>query len=134
PDGHFLPNQAVASAGGAATGIAADAGALARWGYRLYGGQVLSPEGSTAMSTPVTERYGLGTFIVGNGPNGDLDYRLGGIGAIGHPGFLIPGYQALLLVVPHDQLSVAVLTVAPSDVGAVETPIIVADLIDALHS
>jgi hypothetical protein len=29
---------------------------------------------------------------------------------------------------------VAVLTVASSDVGAVETPIIVADLIDALHS
>jgi len=28
PDGHFLPNRAIASAGAAATGIAADAGAL----------------------------------------------------------------------------------------------------------
>ena len=86
------------------------------------------------MSTPVTDRYGLGTLVVGDDPPGDLDYRLGGIGAIGHAGFLIPGYQALLLVVPHDQLSVAVLTVAPSTVGTIETPIIVADLIDALHS
>src|SRR5664279_5048471 len=54
--------------------------------------------------------------------------------ASGHPGFLIPGYQALLLVVPHDQLSVAVLTAAPSDAGMIEIPIIVADLIDAMHS
>lgn len=134
PDGHFLPNRAIASAGGPATGIAADAAALARWGYRLYGGLVLSPEGTTEMRTPVTDQYGLGTFIVGDGRQGDLDSRLGGIGAIGHPGFLIPGYQALLLVVPHDQLSVAVLTAAPSDAGMIEIPIIVADLIDAMHS
>ena len=134
PDGHFLPNRAIASAGGSATGIAADAGALARWGYRLYGGLVLSPERTAEMSTPVTDRYGLGSLVVGDDPPGDLDYRLGGIGAIGHAGFLIPGYQALLLVVPHDQLSVAVLTVAPSAVGTIESPIIVADLIDALRS
>ncbi len=134
PDGHFLPNRAIASAGGAATGIAADAGALARWGYRLYGGLVMSPEWTATMSIPVTERYGLGTFIVGDGRQGDLDFRLSGIGAIGHRGFLIPGYQALLLVVPHDRLSVAVLTVSPNDVGTVETPIIVADLIDAMRS
>ena len=37
-------------------------------------------------------------------PAGDLDFRLGGIGAIGHPGFLIPAYQALLLVVPDGRL------------------------------
>ena len=70
------------------------------------------------MRTPVTDRYGLGTFLVGDGPQGDLDFRLGGIGAIGHPGFVIPGYHALPFVVPHDQLSVAVLTMASSDVGA----------------
>jgi CubicO group peptidase (beta-lactamase class C family) len=134
PDRHFLPNRAIASAGGAATGIAADATAVACWGYRLYGGLVLSPERTIEMRTPVTDRYGLGTLIVGDGQQNDLDFRLGGLGAIGHPGFLIPGYQALLLVVPDDRLSVAVLTVAPSAVGTVETPIIVADLIDALHS
>jgi 6-phosphogluconolactonase/glucosamine-6-phosphate isomerase/deaminase len=67
-------------------------------------------------------------------PAGDLDFRLGGIGAIGHPCFLIPGYQALLLVFPDDRLFMAVLTVAPSNVGIIEIPIIVADLIDALHS
>ena len=67
PDGHLLPNRAIASAGGAATGIAADAAALARWGYRLYGGQVLSPAATTALSTPVTDGYGLGTSIIGDG-------------------------------------------------------------------
>ena len=135
PDRHFLPNRAIASAGGAATGIAADAAALARWGYRLYGGQVLSPAGTTALSTPVTDGYGLGTLIVGDGgPQALPDYRLGGIGAIGHPGLFVPGYQATLLVVPHDQISVAVLTVAPSEVGAVEIPIIIADILDALHT
>ena len=135
PDRHFLPNRAIASAGGAATGIAADAAALARWGYRLYGGQVLSPAGTTAMSTPVTDGYGLGTLIVDDGgPQALPDYRLGGIGAIGHPGLLVPGYQATLLVVPHNQISVSVLTVAPSEVGATEIPIIIADILDALHT
>jgi hypothetical protein len=70
----------------------------------LYGGLVMSPEWTATMSTPVAERYGLGTFIVGDGRQGDLDFRLGGIGAIGHPGFLIPGYQALLLIVPDGRL------------------------------
>ncbi|MGB8385060.1 MAG: serine hydrolase, partial [Dermatophilaceae bacterium] len=135
PDGHFLPNRAIASAGGAATGIAADAAALARWGYRLYGGQVLSSAETTAVSSPVTDGYGLGTLIVGDGgPQALPDYRLGGIGAIGHPGLIVPGYQATLLVVPHDQISVAVLTVAPREVGDVEIPIIIADILDALHT
>src|SRR5664279_2558341 len=40
------------------------------WGYRLYGGLVLSPDWTTAMSTPITEQYGLGTFTVGDGPQG----------------------------------------------------------------
>ncbi len=38
-------------------------------------------------------------------PAGDLDFRLGGIGAIGHPCFLIPGYQAAAAVFPDDRLS-----------------------------
>jgi len=132
---------------GAATGIAADAAALARWGYRLYGGQVLSPAATTALSTPVTDGYGLGTSIIGDGGQQALpDYRLGGIGAIGHTGLVVPGYQSFLLAVPHDHLSVAVLAVphdhlsvavlavAPSQVGAIENPIIIADILDALHT
>ena len=43
PDGQFLPNRAHASVAGAAGGIAADAATVARWGYRLYGGQTPDP-------------------------------------------------------------------------------------------
>ena len=134
PDGHFLPNRAIASSAGAAGGIAADALTLARWGYRLYGGLVLSPDWTAAMSTPITEQYGLGTFIVGDGPQGAPDARLTGIGAIGHPGLVFPGYQALLLVIPDDQLSVSVLTIAPGTVGSTEAPVIVADILDVMRS
>ena len=56
----------------------------------LHGGLVMSPEWTATMSTPVAERYGLGTFIVGDGRQGDLDFRLGGIGAIGNPAFSSP--------------------------------------------
>ena len=48
PDGRYLPNIALASSAAAAGGIAADAAAVAAWGYRLYGGHVLS------RSTPLT--------------------------------------------------------------------------------
>ena len=125
-------NRAIASAGGAATGIAADVAALARWGYRLYGGLVLSPERTIEIAPP--SPIGTDSALSSSGTDGGvLDLRLAGIGAIGHPGFLIPGYQTLLLVVPDDRLAVAVLTVAPSTVGTIETPILVADLIDVLH-
>ena len=54
PDGHYVPNRALASSGGAIGGIATDAPALARWGYALYGGLLLPAEQIREMSrTPV---------------------------------------------------------------------------------
>ena len=59
------------------------------------------PDRTTALSPPVTDQFGLGTFIVGDDPQGAPDSRLTGIGAVGHPGTIIPGYQTLLLVIPR---------------------------------
>ena len=104
PDGRFLPNRAAASSAGAVGGIAADAPTLARWGYELYGGHLLTPEAVQQMTTPCLEDYGLGTVI---GKLGDLD-------VVGHDAS-IPGYLASLQVFPRHRLSVAVL-VPDSDV------------------
>jgi D-alanyl-D-alanine carboxypeptidase len=105
PDGTFLPDRALASAAGAAGGIAADAATLAGWGYRLYGGQVLPPVRTVELATEVAPAYGLGTEILEQswGPRG---------GVVGHHGG-INGYSTVLTVTPAEQLSVAVLGVGP---------------------
>ena len=131
PDGHFLPNRAIASAGGAATGIAADAAALARWGYRLYGGLVLSPERTIEIAPPSPTGTGSAPSSSGTAGRGTStsDWPVSAPSVT--PAFSFPATKTLLLVVPDERLSVAVLTVAPSNVGTIETPILVADLIDA---
>ena len=107
PDGVFLPNRAHASVAGAAGGIAADAATVARWGYRLYGGQILDTAATVDLTTPVAPGYGLGTEILEQrwGPTG---------GVIGHHGG-VPGYATVLLVNPERQLAIAVLV--PGDPG-----------------
>lgn len=102
PDGLFLPNRALATAAGAAGGIAADAPTLASWGYRLYGGLILPPDRTVELGTPVAPEYGLGTMIVPGLAGTDL--------LVGHLGS-INGYSTLLLVDPTRQLSIAFLTV-----------------------
>jgi D-alanyl-D-alanine carboxypeptidase len=106
-DGRFLPNRSWASAAGAAGGMSADAATLARWGYRLYGGQLLDTAATVDLSTPVAPGYGLGTEILEQrwAPTG---------GVIGHHGGL-PGYATVLLVNPERQLAIAVLV--PGDPG-----------------
>ena len=107
PDGQFLPNRSWASVAGAAGGITADAATLARWGYRLYGGQILPAAPTVDLTTPVAPGYGLGTEILEQrwAPTG---------GVIGHHGGL-PGYATVLLVNPQRQLAIAVLV--PGDPG-----------------
>lgn len=100
-DGMFLPNRAVTSAAGAAGSIAADAATLARWGYRLYGGQILDAASTVDLTIPVAGSYGLGTEI--------LEYRWNEKGGVvGHHGGL-PGYATVLLVNPELPVAIAVL-------------------------
>jgi len=106
PSGGYLPTISVASFASTAGGMAADAGSIARWGYLLYGGHLLPPAVTSAMTDGAEEvagenfRYGLGT----------MTYRTGnGFEVVGHFGN-IGGYSAALAVVPARHLSLAVLT------------------------
>lgn len=113
PDGAYLADRALASAFGAAGGIAADAPTLATWGYRLYGGLILPPDRTVELTTPVVGRTALGTMILGRdfyGPGAPLS----GEEAVGHNGTM-PGYTSLLVILPADRLSIAIDIVGPDD-------------------
>lgn len=107
-DGPFLPSRAIASAAGAAGGMAADAPTLARWGHLLYGGAVLERPLVEEMTTPEGDGdwYGLGTVLA----------RDGEAPLVGHDGAL-GVYHGLLAVWPDDATSVAVLVPTPAPLG-----------------
>jgi D-alanyl-D-alanine carboxypeptidase len=115
-DGRYLPNRAIATTSGAAGGIAADAPALALWGYRLYGGQVLAPGTTTELSTPAVpgNGYGLGTKIWQPEHGGTL---------VGHDGDT-PGYSGTLAVDPAAQVSIVVLAVGATDTNSITVDIL----------
>jgi D-alanyl-D-alanine carboxypeptidase len=106
PDG-FLPYRAWARTGNdSLAGIAADAPTVARWGYQLYGGRLLSAASVRAMTTQPSnaslfpsQGYGLGTTVY-LGLSTDPTY--------GHTGGS-PGYTSLLAVIPARHLAAAVL-------------------------
>ena len=97
PDGRYLPNLAVASAAGSAGAIAADALAVAHWGYQLYGGLRLPSEQVQDLARTTTSS-GLGT---------EVGYYSDSV-TVGHQGE-IAGYISNLLVVVSHQVAVAVL-------------------------
>jgi D-alanyl-D-alanine carboxypeptidase len=110
PDG-YLPDQAWGgSTSDSAGGLAADARAVATWGYQLYGARLLNPSSVQAMETPPSQEtlanppgveYGLGTMVF-EGLSTDPTY--------GHLGDF-PGYTSILAVVPARHLSAALLVV-----------------------
>lgn len=91
-----LPCRSVATAAGAAGGMAGDAESVARWAHLLYGGRVLHRQSLSALIG--TEDRGLGSMRI------DVD----GLEAFGHPG-RIPGYRGLVAHVPAISTSCAVL-------------------------
>jgi D-alanyl-D-alanine carboxypeptidase len=105
PDG-YLPCRALATAAGAAGGMAADAPTLARWGYQLYGARLLRAEIVHQMMTQESPGsvfpsvgYGLGTMLF---------LAVGTQTTIGHTG-RSPAYSTMLAVIPSRHLSAAVL-------------------------
>lgn len=106
--GGLLPTRSLATAAWAAGGMAADAPALAAWGFVLYGGFVLPPEQISLMAEVDAEtEYSIGTMHLG-------EY---GLDAIGHPG-RIPGYASILAVAPRLRAAVAVLVNSDAPVPA----------------
>ncbi len=110
PDGPWLPSRAVATALGPAGAMAADAPTLARWGYLLYGGHVLDATAVVEMTSGGPDDwYGLGTGrLPDSGP-----IRNDGGTAVGHDSGPGP-YTVILLVWPHRQLAIAVMTPEPA--------------------
>jgi D-alanyl-D-alanine carboxypeptidase len=92
----LLPCRAVATAAGAAGGMAADAQALARWAYLLHSGRVLLPESLRHM----TESHGHGF--------GSVSIEVAGRQGYGHPG-RIPGYRGIFTFVPSLEIAFAAL-------------------------
>ncbi len=106
PASGYLPSLASASTGQGGAGMAADAPSLARWGYLLYGGRIISGDLVATMTTKVADTlygaYGFGTMVA------DVD----GQTVFGHPGDYLQ-YSSLLLVWPGTRTAVAVLAPSP---------------------
>jgi CubicO group peptidase (beta-lactamase class C family) len=97
-DGQYVPNRAVSSSVTSAGGIAADAPSLALWGYRLYGGLILSAQEVRQMASPLAgSGYGLGTEV----------HTYLGKPTVGHDGETAD-FHTHLEVVPSLQVALAV--------------------------
>ena len=107
PDGStghpYLPFRSWASATAAAQGVAGDATSVARWGYALYGGQVLTPASVAQLTDFGKDGYGLATVDFTN----DQWFKWN-IDGYGIPGG-VPGYRSALVVYPDHQVSIAIL-------------------------
>jgi len=109
----YLPFRSLASLISASHGVAGDAASVARWGYALYGGHVLTPDSIAQMTDfdhVVDPGHGLAT----------IDFTQPywfqwSIDGYGTPGGTV-GYRSVLAVYPDQQLSVAILTPSNVDV------------------
>jgi D-alanyl-D-alanine carboxypeptidase len=105
-EGIYLPNRKLASALGGAGCIAADAASLARWGYELFGGHVLSRGSLAAMLPEAGADYGYG-----------VDHRSllnSEANVAGHAG-VVDGFRTQLWVDLEHQISVVVLMATDHD-------------------
>jgi D-alanyl-D-alanine carboxypeptidase len=102
-DGLVYPvKDALAADGG---WVESDPASLARWGYELYGGFVLSDASLREMTDFHGDWYGLGTIDFSGETPAILDGF--GIPAIGHGG-VEPSYAVMLVVFPETDVVVVV--------------------------
>ncbi len=110
--GGYLPSEAEVSEGNGSGCMASDSGALALWGYQLFGGAIVSTTSLQAMTTFVDgDRgpYGLGVF---DQPNKAEGY---GVPTVGSGGWDDGGYSSVLSVIPSEGIAIAVLTNTSGD-------------------
>jgi D-alanyl-D-alanine carboxypeptidase len=118
--GGFLESRSEASSANGSGGMASDSGALAAFGYELFGRQMLSSSSLAAMtdfgSGPTYDRYGLGVF--------DQTPLYGHLGtmSVGNGGWGT-GYAAFLAVLPSEGIVIAVLTNRPGDPKELVLPV-----------
>ncbi len=102
----YLPFTSLATALGAAGGLASRADDLARWGAALYGGHVLQAASLRAMEDVTISRRFKPQFVYGLGAQ---QLTVAGYLSYGHSG-LCSGYRAALRYLPDFGASIAVLT------------------------
>lgn len=107
PDGStgrpYLPFRSWASATAAAQGVAGDAVSVARWGYALYGAQVLTPQSVSQLTDFGKDGYGLATVDFTN--DQWFKWTIDGYGIPGG----VPGYRSALVIYPEQPFSLAIL-------------------------
>jgi D-alanyl-D-alanine carboxypeptidase len=120
--GGYLPTEAEASAPSGSGGMASDSGALALWGYLLFGRHLLSQQPLRAMtdfgSGASYDRYGLGVFDQTHLANGF------GVLAVGNGGWDTGGYSSALTVLPSQGIVISVLTNTAGDPVTVVFPVV----------
>jgi D-alanyl-D-alanine carboxypeptidase len=118
----YLPTLAEASAPSGSGGMASDSGALALWGYLLFGRHLLSQRSLLAMtdfgSGAHYDRYGLGVFDQTHLANGFS------VLAIGNGGWDSGGYSSALTVLPSKGIVISVLTNTAGDPVALVFPVV----------
>jgi D-alanyl-D-alanine carboxypeptidase len=115
--GGYLSSMAWVTSGGGAGCMASDSGALALWGYLLFGGDILSDESLLAMTDIGTDGYGLGTF--------DQTALAEGfdVPAIGNGGWDDGGYSTVLSVLPSEGTAISVMANVAGDPRALVMPV-----------
>src|SRR5260370_26021313 len=98
--------------------MASDSGALALWGYLLFGGQLISEKSLLAMTDFGNGFYGLGVY------DQTKDGAWRGAGqAVGNGGWHAGGYSSALAVLPGRGLRISVLTHTTGDPQALAFPV-----------
>jgi D-alanyl-D-alanine carboxypeptidase len=120
--GGYLPSKAEASAPSGSGGMASDSGALALWGYLLFGRHLLSKRSLLAMTDfgkgATYDRYGLGVFEQTNLANG---FR---VKAVGNGGWDVGGYSSALSVLPSEGIVISVMTNTAGDPVSLVFPVV----------
>ena len=115
--GGYLPSRSEASSGNGSGGMASDSGALALWGYLLFGGRLLSDQSLLAMTDfgkgAAYDRYGLGVF-----EQTDIGDALQ-VQAIGNGGLDDGGYSTGLTVLPSEGVAISVMSNTIGDPGPI---------------
>ena len=116
--GGYLPTKAEASEANGSGCMASDSGALALWGYLLFGGRLVTEQSLLAMTDFGNGVYGLGVF------NQTKNHAWRGAGqAIGNGGWDGGGYSSVLAVLPSKGIVISVMTNTAGDPKALVFPV-----------
>jgi D-alanyl-D-alanine carboxypeptidase len=116
--GGYLPTKADASEANGSGCMASDSGALALWGYLLFGGKLVSQQSLLAMTDFGNSVYGLGVI------NQKKAGAWRGEGqAIGNGGWDNGGYASVLAILPSRGIVISVVTNTAGDPTALVFPV-----------